>query len=351
MNDQNKKTLRQFQCRDYLWEIFEQMSQELECSVDYLVNEAMRQYARSRNYGGRTPGGPEPTGPANVRRDSSSGGMPAIQAAPQVAPQAVGGPGRPRIPSQPMIPSAPPGPPAPRPQYPSSGYGASPPASNPGYPAPPAPRSSPGGYPAPPAPGGGYPAPPSNPGYPQQGYGGQQGGGQQGGYPAPPPAQSPYGGGGYPAPPPSNPAYAAPQAPRPAAPSSYPPPPTQRPPAYPGAQPPPLRPSAPGGGMSAPTAPDGGMPSLFCIFNGQKYPVAKEEWIIGRGNKTADLPIKDGNISRRHAAVILQNGGFYMKDLGSTNGIEFQGRRVDTKRIEEGDIYQICDYELRFTYR
>ena len=44
--------------RDYLWETFEQMSAELECSVDYLVNEAMRQYARSRNYGGRA----EPTG-------------------------------------------------------------------------------------------------------------------------------------------------------------------------------------------------------------------------------------------------------------------------------------------------
>jgi hypothetical protein len=347
MNDQNKKTLRQFQCRDYLWEIFEQMSQELECSVDYLVNEAMRQYARSRNYGGRTPGGPEPTGQVpNARRDSSAGGIPVSQPAPQPAPQAVGGPGRPRIPSQPMIPSAPPGPPA-RPAYPSSGYGASPPASSPGYPAPPAPRSSPGGYPAPPAQGGGYPAPPapSNPGYSQQGYG-QQGGG----YPAPPApqAQSGYGaGGGYPAPP-SNPGYAAPQPARPAAPSSYPPPPTQRPPA--GNQPPPLRPSG-AGSMSAPTASDGGMPSLFCIFNGQKYPVAKEEWIIGRGNKTADLPIKDGNISRRHAAVILQNGGFYMKDLGSTNGIEFQGRRVDTKRIEEGDVYQICDYELRFTYR
>ena len=56
MTDQNKKSLRQFQCRDYLWEIFEQMSGELECSVDYLINEAMRQYARSRNYGGATAG-------------------------------------------------------------------------------------------------------------------------------------------------------------------------------------------------------------------------------------------------------------------------------------------------------
>jgi pSer/pThr/pTyr-binding forkhead associated (FHA) protein len=109
-----------------------------------------------------------------------------------------------------------------------------------------------------------------------------------------------------------------------------------------GSFPPPL----PGG----PSAQRGGMPSLFVIFNGQKFPVNKEEFVIGRGSKTADLPIKDGNISRRHAAIVLQNGAFYMKDLGSTNGIEFNGVRVDSRRIEEGDIYQLCDYELRFTY-
>src|SRR5688572_3128926 len=59
--DQNKKTLRHFQCRDYLWEIFEQMSAELECSTDYLINEAMRQYARSRNYGTSRRGGTQPS--------------------------------------------------------------------------------------------------------------------------------------------------------------------------------------------------------------------------------------------------------------------------------------------------
>ena len=98
-------------------------------------------------------------------------------------------------------------------------------------------------------------------------------------------------------------------------------------------------------------APSGAMPTLFAIFNGQKVPVAKEEFVIGRGSKSADLAIKDGNISRRHAAVVFQQGAFYMKDLGSTNGVEHQGRRIDSKKIEEGDIYQICDYEIRFTYR
>lgn len=109
--------------------------------------------------------------------------------------------------------------------------------------------------------------------------------------------------------------------------------------------PPPL----PGGGRSAPASAQ--KPSLFVVFNGQKIPVTKDEFVVGRGSKSADLPIKDGNISRRHAAVVFQNGAFFMKDLGSTNGVEFDGRRVDTRRIEEGDLYRICDYELRFTYR
>jgi pSer/pThr/pTyr-binding forkhead associated (FHA) protein len=114
-----------------------------------------------------------------------------------------------------------------------------------------------------------------------------------------------------------------------------------------GSLPPPL----PSSGGTSPAARAGALPSLYVIFNGQKIPVNKEEFVIGRGSKTADLPIKDGNISRRHAAIVFQNGGFFMKDLGSTNGIEFAGERVDVKRIEEGDIYQLCDYELRFTYR
>jgi len=90
---------------------------------------------------------------------------------------------------------------------------------------------------------------------------------------------------------------------------------------------------------------------LYIIFNGQKIPVQKDEFVIGRGSKSADLAIKDGNISRRHAAVVFHNGAHYLKDLGSTNGVEFQGRRFDSKRIEEGDVFRICDYELRFSYQ
>jgi hypothetical protein len=92
-------------------------------------------------------------------------------------------------------------------------------------------------------------------------------------------------------------------------------------------------------------------PALYLVFQNQKYLVDKEQFIIGRGSKSSDLPIRDGNISRKHAAVIRRNGAYFIKDLGSTNGIDFNGVRIDNKRIEEGDVFNICDYELRFTYR
>ncbi len=48
MKDPTSKTQRTFQCRDLLWMRFEQMGQELNCSVDYLINDAMKNYARQR---------------------------------------------------------------------------------------------------------------------------------------------------------------------------------------------------------------------------------------------------------------------------------------------------------------
>src|SRR5687768_4255576 len=60
--DPNKKVTKSFQCRDALWSKFEQMSKELECSVDYLINDAMKQYARQRGYGA-SPAGANPSMP------------------------------------------------------------------------------------------------------------------------------------------------------------------------------------------------------------------------------------------------------------------------------------------------
>jgi hypothetical protein len=43
-----RRVLRSFHCREGYWQQMEQLSRELECSVDYLLNEAVRQYLRQR---------------------------------------------------------------------------------------------------------------------------------------------------------------------------------------------------------------------------------------------------------------------------------------------------------------
>jgi hypothetical protein len=231
--DQSKKTMRHFYCRDVLWETFEQMANDFDCSIDYLVNEAMRFYARSKNY---------QAGTAPPSASSGSGGNNA--------------------------------------------------GNNNGASAPPPQQQRP-------------PRPPM-----------------------PPPAASQAGT-------------------------------AMRPQLAPARRPPPSSPIGSVGGTGpvpslgradAGLAPSAG-PTLFLNFNNQRYTIDKDQFIIGRGSKSSDLPIKDGNISRKHAAVIRRNGMFYIKDLGSTNGIDYKGMRIDNKRIDEGDVFHLCDYELRFTYR
>jgi hypothetical protein len=249
--DQSKKTMRHFYCRDVLWGTFEQMANDFDCSIDYLINEAMRYYARSKNYNSAAV-------PNQMQQQQQAVGMGA--GAPMGGGQV------------------------------NMGGGVAPQG------------------------GGGYPPPPSAYNS-QQPMGGRPpvGGGQpQMGQGAPPPP--PMGG-----------------APRPGVRPSQPPP------------------MAGGGGGYQPAMQ--GAPTLYLIYNNQRYPITKDQFIIGRGSKTSDLPIKDGNISRKHAAVIRRNGTFYIKDLGSTNGIDYKGMRIDNKRIDEGDVFHLCDYELRFTYR
>src|SRR4051812_17860818 len=116
--DPNKKSARTFQCRDVLWETFEQMARELECSIDYLINESMKQYARQRSYSPRTPF------PGPARPDGAPGGSGQHPAVGQP-----GGP-PPPMPSSGPMPSSAPGtaqgmPPPPPP--PAFGAGAPPP--------------------------------------------------------------------------------------------------------------------------------------------------------------------------------------------------------------------------------
>lgn len=120
--------------------------------------------------------------------------------------------------------------------------------------------------------------------------------------------------------------------------------------------PPPGRPRsmAPPPSAAAPPPPRmaGGPPrrAINAYYMGQRYTVTKDRFIIGRGKQSSDLTIKDPNVSRQHALVEFMNGQYFMVDMGSTNGVEYMGQRVARHPINEGDVFRVCDHELRFSY-
>ncbi len=71
------------------------------------------------------------------------------------------------------------------------------------------------------------------------------------------------------------------------------------------------------------------------------------EFVIGRDAGCA-LPIEDGTISRRHAALRRDGQGFSVRDLGSRNGIRVQGRKVSESPLAHGDILHVGSVQLRF---
>jgi hypothetical protein len=92
------------------------------------------------------------------------------------------------------------------------------------------------------------------------------------------------------------------------------------------------------------------VPALYFVFEGERHRVTKPMFVIGR-SPTADLVIRDGRISRRHAAVVHNSNAWFIKDLESENGVEYKGMRISNKRIDEGDVFELDGHELRFTFR
>src|SRR5262249_13488491 len=176
--DQSKKTMRHFYCRDVLWETFEQMANDFDCSIDYLINEAMRYYARSKNY------------------QTQTAGAQAGAAEPGARPPSL--PDSYRPPTGPLRRTSPP------------------------------------------------PPPPAVVGDVSVSQSGQR---------------------------------RTPSSPPPTPPASL-----RRPTGSPFPKPAPEPPAAAG-------------PTLYLLFNNQRIPIDKDQFIIGRGSKTSDLAIKDGNIS------------------------------------------------------
>jgi hypothetical protein len=83
------------------------------------------------------------------------------------------------------------------------------------------------------------------------------------------------------------------------------------------------------------------------VRNGERHELARDSLVIGR-SRECDLTLDDPNVSRRHAEIRQEQGGWWIVDLGSTNGVEVNGKRVERARLEVDDAIVLGTTELRF---
>lgn len=95
---------------------------------------------------------------------------------------------------------------------------------------------------------------------------------------------------------------------------------------------------------SSPVATLAGRTRMVLEVNGMRHPLKPPGLVIGRGTD-ADLRVNDPGISRRHAQIRVIARGDTLDidiiDLGSTNGIVVNGRRVQQAPISEGARIEI----------
>jgi Protein of unknown function (DUF3662)/Inner membrane component of T3SS, cytoplasmic domain len=96
-----------------------------------------------------------------------------------------------------------------------------------------------------------------------------------------------------------------------------------------------------------PEAPASGSRRALLVGEGRRSVLAGERVLLGR-SRECDVVLGDPNVSRRHAEVRREGDGWSIADLGSTNGVKLNGRRVEHSPLEPGDRITLGVTELTF---
>jgi len=82
-------------------------------------------------------------------------------------------------------------------------------------------------------------------------------------------------------------------------------------------------------------------------FNGARHEVKGGRAVIGR-SRDCDIQLSDSNVSRRHAELRQEGASYWIVDLGSTNGIEVNGKRVKRAKLRDGDTFTLGSTDVTF---
>jgi hypothetical protein len=83
------------------------------------------------------------------------------------------------------------------------------------------------------------------------------------------------------------------------------------------------------------------------VSEGRRNMLSGERVLIGR-SRECDIVVSDPNVSRRHIELRRGERGWAAVDLGSTNGMKINGRRLSHAELQPGDQITIGISDLTF---
>jgi len=78
--------------------------------------------------------------------------------------------------------------------------------------------------------------------------------------------------------------------------------------------------------------------------SGEIFPIGKVRTVIGRSN--CDITLDDPECSRQHAVLEVMGSRVTISDLGSTNGVYVDGKRVERANLDNQSEFRVGDHVL-----
>src|SRR5690606_15260244 len=82
---------------------------------------------------------------------------------------------------------------------------------------------------------------------------------------------------------------------------------------------------------------------LIPLGGGDTIQLRKAQLLVGR-RESCDIILRFANVSAHHCQISVDGGYFYIRDLGSRNGIKVNNVRVQEKRLDPGDVLAVAKH-------
>ncbi len=88
---------------------------------------------------------------------------------------------------------------------------------------------------------------------------------------------------------------------------------------------------------------------LLPLGGGDPIPLLKQQLLVGR-RESCDIVLRFANVSAHHCQLSVQSGYWYVKDMGSKNGIKVNGVRYAERRLDPGDQLSVAKHQYEIKY-